>query len=143
MEKEYWMFVLLYEDGASLRYQNCFFGFFPSKDDLTEACKGGAYTILCMEKLTKIQYERLTGEEDKVDTDERPKADVLSMPVEKLNLPKGIRMRWMNAFFRLGIKTVGDILNTPKWEFMNEVNIGEKCFYLLHDALMEQCKIDW
>lgn len=107
----------------------------------------GYYHAHCLseeecDELFRRLHDFLCGlDEDELEA--RQKSDALSMPVEKLNLPSSVRMRWMNTFYRLNIKTVADLVETPKTELLKNRSIGKKCFYFLREALMEQCKLEW
>ena len=65
MEKEYWLFTLFTEKAG---YINCWYTWFPSKQDLIKACKhygdDGNYAIFNITKLTEEQYNKLTDEND-------------------------------------------------------------------------------
>lgn len=63
MEKEYWLFTLLTGDA---QYVNCYFAWFPSKQDLKVACNkmgnSATYAIINMTKLSEEQFNKLTKE---------------------------------------------------------------------------------
>ena len=62
MEKEYWLFTLLTSQAG---YINCWYEWFPTKQDLLKACKDfgdktDKYAIINVTKFTKEQYNKLT-----------------------------------------------------------------------------------
>ena len=61
MEKECWLFTL-YTSQAG--YINCWYKYFPTKQDLLKACKDcgdktGTYAIINVTKFTEEQYNKL------------------------------------------------------------------------------------
>lgn len=67
MEKEFWLFTL-YTSQAG--YINCWYEYFPTKQDLLKACKEcgdktGTYAIINITKFTEEQYNKLTKDENK------------------------------------------------------------------------------
>lgn len=67
MEKECWLFTLLTPTAG---YINCWYEWFPSKQDLIKACKhyggDGNYAIFNIAKLTEEQYNKLTKDSNDV-----------------------------------------------------------------------------
>ena len=62
MEREYWLFTLYTQQAG---YINCWYNFFPTKQDLLKAGKDcgdktGSYAIINVTKLTEEQYNKLT-----------------------------------------------------------------------------------
>ena len=55
--KEYWLFVLVYDDG---KYLNVFMDSFPTKQYLLELCDGEDFAIVHTMRLTEEQYNKLT-----------------------------------------------------------------------------------
>jgi hypothetical protein len=67
MEKEYWLFTLL--TGNNKQYINCWYEWFPSKQDLIKVCRNISnceeYAIINVTKFTEEQYNKLMKGDDK------------------------------------------------------------------------------
>ena len=58
---EYWLVSVRYALNGCDTESNCFFAYFPAKQDIQNAIGAERYTILHIQNLTEEQFNKLTG----------------------------------------------------------------------------------
>lgn len=92
-------------------------------------CQSASILITHFEQIVAPKAPKVVKEE-KIQTS----SEMGKLTVEELNLPTRI----VNALERAGLKTVGDLLATPKKEIARTKNLGTKSVKIIEAALIEK-----